>query len=70
VLDALAERLLEDETIEGDELEQIFQGQAQPDGTITPLPRYRHRPGAPALMPLPKLAAGLASSTLTNEAAE
>jgi cell division protease FtsH len=70
VLDALAEHLLEDETIEGDELEQIFQGQAQADGTITPLPRYRHRPGAPALMPLPKLAAGLASSTLTNEAAE
>jgi cell division protease FtsH len=70
VLDTLANRLLEDETIEGDELEQIFQGEAQPDGTVTPLPRYRLRPGAPNLVPLPKLASGLASSTLANEASE
>jgi cell division protease FtsH len=61
VLDALAARLLDDETVEGDELERVFQGDAQTDGTITPLPRYRHRPSAPAHLPLPKLASGLAT---------
>jgi len=67
VLDALAARLLEDETIEGDELEQIFQGDGQLDGVVTPLPRYRHRPGKPNLLPLPRVASGLASTTLREE---
>jgi cell division protease FtsH len=63
VLDALAVRLLEDETIEGDELEQIFQGEGQTGGVVTALPRYRHRPGAPNLLPLPEVASRLASTT-------
>jgi hypothetical protein len=66
VLDALAARLIEDETIEGEELERVFQGDAGSDGTITPLPRYRHRPGTRSLVALPKLASGLASTTLTE----
>ena len=65
VLDQLAARLLEVETIEGDDLEKIFQGGAEAaDGVITPLPRYRHRAAAPNGQPLPRLASGLASSTL------
>jgi cell division protease FtsH len=65
VLDALAARLLDAETIEGDELEGIFQQGARPsDGSVTPLPGYRHRPGLPALLPVPRVAAGLASTTL------
>jgi cell division protease FtsH len=57
VLDALAGRLLEDETIEGDELEQVFtSGSVEADNVVRPLPRYRHRAGAANLMPLPKLA--------------
>ena len=59
-LDALAVRLLEDETVEGEALERIFQGDRQADGSVRPLPTYRHRP-SPSLVPLPKLAAGLAS---------
>jgi hypothetical protein len=62
--------LLDDETVEGDALELIFQGDAQSDGTVTPLPRYRHRSNGPSLVPLPKLAAGLASTTLTSEATQ
>ncbi|MBV9329083.1 MAG: ATP-dependent zinc metalloprotease FtsH [Chloroflexi bacterium] len=62
VLDALAARLLEDETVEGDELEQIFLGGAQADGVVLPLPRYRQRPGAANLIPLPRFASGLAST--------
>ena len=31
---------------------------------VTPLPGYRHRPGVPALMPVPRAASGLASTTL------
>src|SRR6202158_627152 len=41
VLDTLAARLLEDETIEGDALEQIFQGAGHTDGVVTPLPHPR-----------------------------
>ncbi len=65
-LDALAARLLDAETIEGDELEAIFQfsGAGTSDGAVTPLPGYRHRPGLPALLPVPRVAAGLASTTL------
>jgi cell division protease FtsH len=72
VLDALAARLLEDETIEGDELEQLFQGNQEAGAIVTPLPRYRYRPtGAPSLRPLPGIAAsGLASTTLPEPAAE
>jgi hypothetical protein len=47
VLDALAARLLDVETIEGDELEEIFQGGAdavEDAGVVTPLETYRHRP--------------------------
>jgi cell division protease FtsH len=65
VLDALAARLLDEETIEGEQLEEIFQGVREPsDGVVTPLQRYRHRPGAPNLRPLPRVASGLASTTL------
>jgi cell division protease FtsH len=60
VLDALAGRLLEDETIEGDELEQVFVGGASADGVVLPLPRYRQRPAS--LAGLPRLASGLASA--------
>jgi cell division protease FtsH len=63
VLDALAARLLEDETIEGEDLEQIFQGDGQSGGVVTPLPRYRHRPSTPNLLPLPRVASRLASTT-------
>jgi len=68
VLDALAARLLDAETIEGDELEAVFQ-LSEGDGTssevaVTPMPGYRHRPGLPALLPVPRVAAGLASTTL------
>ena len=66
VLDALAARLLDAETIEGDELEAIFQLSDGPssEGAVTPLPGYRHRPGLAALLPVPRVAAGLASTTL------
>src|SRR5712691_11515477 len=63
VLDALSARLLEDETIEGDELEAVFQSDGQSGGVVTPLPRYRHRPSAPNLLPLPRVASRLASTT-------
>jgi cell division protease FtsH len=58
VLDALAGRLLEDETIEGDALEQIFNGGFVEAGNnvVRPLPRYRHRAGSANLVPLPRLA--------------
>jgi cell division protease FtsH len=57
VLDALAGRLLAEETIEGDELELIFSGgSAETDTVVRPLPRYRQRPGSANLVPLPKLA--------------
>src|SRR5437588_2836482 len=70
VLDALAERLLEDETIEGDELERIFRGGAENvSGVVRPLPRYRQRPGSANLVPLPRLASGLAS-TVTDSTSE
>src|SRR5579864_1448535 len=63
VHDALAARLLEDETIEGDDLEEIFKGAfADADAVVRPLPRYRQRPGSANLVPLPKLATGLAST--------
>ncbi|MBV9582509.1 MAG: ATP-dependent zinc metalloprotease FtsH [Chloroflexi bacterium] len=62
VLDALAARLLEDETVEGDDLEQVFVGEAQADGVVLPLPRSRQRPSGANLMPLPRFAAGLAST--------
>jgi cell division protease FtsH len=63
VLDALAGRLLEEETIEGDDLEQIFNGGAsEADRVVRPLPRYRQRPGSANLVPLPRLASGLAST--------
>jgi hypothetical protein len=70
VLDALAARLLASETVEGDDLEQIFSGAAEcTDGVVTPLPTYRHRPtnGAGRLA-LPRTANGLASTTLSDEA--
>ena len=62
VLDALAARLLEEETVEGDELEDIFAGGSASDGgVVTPLPRYRHQRD---VLPLPQVAAsGLASTT-------
>jgi cell division protease FtsH len=63
VLDALAARLLDDETIEGEDLEAIFQGDGVSGGVVTPLPRYRHRPSAPNLLPLPRVASRLASTT-------
>jgi cell division protease FtsH len=63
VLDALAVRLLEEETIEGDDLERIFNGSAtSAEPVVRPLPRYRQRPGSANLVPLPKLATGLAGS--------
>jgi cell division protease FtsH len=63
VLDVLAGRLLEEETIEGDDLEEIFNGRAsEADAVVRPLPRYRQRPGSANLVPLPKLATGLAST--------
>jgi cell division protease FtsH len=71
VLDALAERLLEDETIEGDELELIFHSGGVSEGTVMSLPRHRHRPATPPILtPLPRLVAGLASTTLSERAEE
>ena len=69
VLDALAARLLDAETIEGDELEEIFQGEANADdAVITPLPTHRYRPSTgPGLLALPRAASGLASTTLPDE---
>jgi cell division protease FtsH len=65
VLDTLAARLLDEETVEGEQLEEIFQGVREAsDGVVTPLPRYRHRPGVPNLLPLPRVASGPASTTL------
>jgi cell division protease FtsH len=67
VLDSLAVRLLESETVEGDELEAVFQGGDATDGTVTALqPRTRHRPGGSNLLPLPRLASGLASATFSE----
>jgi cell division protease FtsH len=67
VLDTLAARLLEDETIEGDELEEIFSASFEggAESVVRPLPRYRQRPGTTNLAPLPRVASGLAS-TLTD----
>ena len=62
VLDALALRLMQDETIEGDDLEEIFQGGSEADGVVTPLVRPRQRPGSTNLLPLPRVASGLAST--------
>jgi cell division protease FtsH len=62
VLDLLALRLLQDETIEGDELEQIFQGGSETEGVVTPLARHRQRPASSNLLPLPKVVSGLAST--------
>ena len=62
VLDTLALRLLQDETIEGDDLEEIFQGGSESDGVITPLARHRPRQGSTNLLPLPRVASGLAST--------
>jgi cell division protease FtsH len=64
VLDELAERLLDAETIEGEELERVFLAGAESDGVVRPLPRYRSRASGPSALPLPKLAAGLASTSL------
>src|SRR5579859_6989445 len=59
VLDALAARLLDSETIEGEELEGIFQqGAGAGEGSVTPLPGYRHRPGLPAYLPVAQAGAG------------
>jgi cell division protease FtsH len=64
VLDTLAARLLDAETVEGEELERIFQqGTGAPETSVTPMPGYRHRPGLPALQPVPRVASGLASTT-------
>jgi cell division protease FtsH len=54
VLDALAARLLDDETIEGDDLELIFQGSGRTNVVVTPLASSRHRPAtfAPNVQPL------------------
>jgi cell division protease FtsH len=70
VLDSLAARLLEDETIEGDDLEQIFNSTAvdTSDGVVRPLPRYRHRAGSAELVALPRLASGMASSVTDSGA--
>jgi cell division protease FtsH len=63
VLDALAARLLEEETIEGEDLEHIFNnGTSEAETVVRPLPRYRQRPGSANLVPLPRLATGLAST--------
>ena len=66
VLDRLAVALLEEETIEGDDLEAIFNGTVGSDGVVVPLPRYRGRPAPASLGGLPRLAQGLAS-TVTDE---
>jgi cell division protease FtsH len=70
VLDALAARLLDEETIEGDALEQVFlNGAPAPaDGAPQELPRYRLRARVSDLLPLPRLAPGLLSSTLADGA--
>jgi cell division protease FtsH len=70
VLDALAARLLEDETVEGDELEQIFNSTESSDDVVRPLPRYRHRAASAELVALPKLASGLAGSVTDNGGAD
>jgi cell division protease FtsH len=65
VLDRLAARLLDVETVEGEELEAVFTGASgDGEGVVTPLPRYRHRASGQNIMPLPRLAAGLASTML------
>jgi cell division protease FtsH len=70
VLDALAVRLLATETVEGDELEAIFNGDAAEVGVdvVVPMPRHRQRSVATKVVELPKLAAGLASTV--RDAAE
>jgi cell division protease FtsH len=69
VLDALAVRLLEAETVEGDDLEEIFTGTATAaDGVVRPMPpRYRQRPSTTTLVPLPRVASSLVG-TVTDEA--
>ncbi|MDQ3809538.1 MAG: ATP-dependent zinc metalloprotease FtsH [Chloroflexota bacterium] len=64
VLDALAARLLDSETVEGDELEQVFRGSDGGEAVVKPLPTHRHRPSSPGLLGLPRAAGGLASTTL------
>ena len=49
------------ETIEGDELEQVFHGGVQGGENVTPLTRVRHTtPSGSHLLPLPRIASGLA----------
>ncbi len=47
VLDALAARLLDVETVEGQELELLFQGASEADAAITQLPTYRRQTARP-----------------------
>jgi len=47
VLDALAARLLDVETVEGEELELLFQGASEADAAITQLPTYRRQTARP-----------------------
>jgi hypothetical protein len=56
VLDHLAARLLDDETIEGDDLEEIFQGAGRADRIISALAGPRDEAGLPAGVPLSKVA--------------
>ncbi|MCA1647008.1 MAG: hypothetical protein LC797_16610 [Chloroflexi bacterium] len=69
VLDALAARLLDAETVEGEELEGIFQRPAgAAEGSVTPMPGFRQRPCQPALLPVARVASGLATTTLPEAA--
>jgi cell division protease FtsH len=47
VLEALAARLIDTETVEGEELELIFQGWSEVDPAVTPLPTHRRQTARP-----------------------
>jgi cell division protease FtsH len=69
VLDALAVRLLSDETVEGDELEAIFsRTSGASDDVVRPLQRHRQRPTTTSLVPLPRVASSLVGTVFTDEA--
>jgi cell division protease FtsH len=70
VLDALALKLIDVETVEGDELESVFQGALDGGDKVMPLAPVRRTPSGPHLLPLPRVAAGLASTTLSSASSE
>jgi cell division protease FtsH len=62
VLDALAAQLLDDETVEGDELERIFQGSRESRDVVTPLLGSRHRASPTTVLAVPRATAPIAAA--------